>query len=293
MATAYITLMMVIVHYLFDHDETSNPVDRVVIDGAGKLWKALISDRSKPLEKWSEAIEAAVLMFSDQQLVTGIGILVSGYTQINCALSTYHWQIVVYLAWFSSLTHLTTLTALRTFFRDQLTLAYWRVFFMGCTIILLATALAPTGYVVEAVTVDIFSEASISPPISCLFSTAKFNDAYESIFSYGLEPFNWLFILVSLLFLLVSYVSRVISLFASTADKAQFMLITWPGYKLKKAILITIRNSKTCDNITTRVLWTSLSFILMTIYVLLKITFEIGQSMLWEVGCLSLNPKMK
>jgi hypothetical protein len=162
MATAYITLMMVIVHYLFDSDEISNPVDRVVIDGAGKLWKALISDRSKPLEKWSEAIEAAVLMFSDQQLVTGIGILVSGYTQINCALSTYHWQIVVYLAWFSSLTHLTTLTALRAFFRDQLTLAYRRVFFMGCTIVLLATALAPTGYVLAAVAVDFDSETPIS-----------------------------------------------------------------------------------------------------------------------------------
>ena len=90
MATAYITLMMVIVHYLFDHHKTTNAVDRVVIDGAGKLWNALISNPLKPLKKWSEAIEAAVLMFSDQQLVTGIGILVSGYTQINCALSTYH-----------------------------------------------------------------------------------------------------------------------------------------------------------------------------------------------------------
>jgi hypothetical protein len=198
MATAYITLMMVIVHYLFDHDETSNPVDRVVIDGAGKLWKALISDRSKPLEKWTEAIEAAVLMFSDQQLVTGIGILVSGYTQINCALSTYHWQIVVYLAWFSSLTHLTTLTALRAFFRDQLTLAYWRVFFMGCTIVLLAAALAPTGYVLAAVAVDFDSETPISPPISCLFSTAKFNEAYEAPEgNVNLENFNSLFIFVS------------------------------------------------------------------------------------------------
>jgi hypothetical protein len=98
MATAYITLMIVIMHYVFDPYETSNSVDRVVIDGAGKLWKALISDRPEDLDKWSKAIEAAVLMFSDEQLVTGIGILVSGYTQINCALSTYHWQIVDYLA---------------------------------------------------------------------------------------------------------------------------------------------------------------------------------------------------
>jgi len=63
-------------------------------------------------------------MFSDPQLVTGIGILVSGYTQITCSLSTYYWQVIVYLAWFSSLTYLTTLTALRAFFCKQLMLAY-------------------------------------------------------------------------------------------------------------------------------------------------------------------------
>lgn len=81
--------MLVIVHYLFDHDVTSNPVDRVVIDGAKKLWKNRINHLSKSSAEWTKAIEAAVLMFSDQQLVTGIGILASGYSQINCALSTY------------------------------------------------------------------------------------------------------------------------------------------------------------------------------------------------------------
>lgn len=116
MATVYITFSVVIIHYPFDHEHTLNPVDRVAIDGATKLWKCLISNRAKSSQKWSAAIESAVLMFSDQQLVTDIGILVSGFTQLLCSLSAYHWQVIVDLAWFSSLPHLTTLTALRAFF---------------------------------------------------------------------------------------------------------------------------------------------------------------------------------
>lgn len=283
MATAYITLAMVIVHYILNYKDGPNLVDRAV---AGKLWNVLSKEGSEPSAKWSKAIEEAVLMFSDQQLVTGIGILVSGYSQIDCALSTYHWEIVVYLAWFSSLTHLTTLTALRALFRKSYTLAYWRVFFIGCTIVLLATALAPTGYVSRSTTVDYFANGTpASPPISCLFSTARFNEAvlYEVDSGLTLEPLNWIFILVSLLFLLVSYISRVISLFTFTADKAQLVLITWPGYRLKKLIYIITLKSKS-GYLSRRIFLTCVSFILMTVYVLLKMMFEVGQSMLWEVS---------
>lgn len=66
MATAYITLGVAIIYYLFDYEHTGNRVDRVIIDGAAKLWKPLISDRAKPSRNWSTAIESAVLMFSDQ-----------------------------------------------------------------------------------------------------------------------------------------------------------------------------------------------------------------------------------
>lgn len=120
---------------------------------------------------------------------------------------------------------------------------------MGCTIALLGTALAPTGYVVEAVNSS--GELPVSPAVSCLFSTAKFNETRTAV--DGLQAFNWLFSLVSLLFLLVSYVSRVISLFTLTANNAQFALISWPGYKFKKAIPIVMRKSKT-GNIKTEIL---------------------------------------
>ena len=279
MATAYIILGVVIIHYLFDYEHTENPVDRVIIDGAAKLWKCLISDRAKPSQNWSTAIESAVLMFSDQQLVTGIGILVSGYTQLPCSLSAYHWQVVVYLAWFSSLTHLTTLTALRAFFRSQPTLAYWRVFFMGCTIVLLGTALGSTGYISQ-----IYSErTALAVPALCLFSTAGYNEASQSD-SVSVVPFNGLFVMLSLSFLFVSYVSRVVSLFTYTSTIAQLWLRTKPKNSLKKFILSTRNRSKSSKGTTCRNLWATLAQIILTIYVLLKVVFKIGQSMLWEVS---------
>jgi hypothetical protein len=179
-ASAYLTLIMVIIYYLLDRQKTDSPVDQAVVKGAATIWKFLFNQDQKPSEQWIDAIEDAILTFSDQQLVTGIGMLVSGYTQLHCSLSLYHWQIVVYLAWFSSLTHLTTLTALRNFFRDQRTLAYWRVFFIGCLIVLLATSLIPTGYIstpsgqwAEPTSVNITMQLLTMPlsvPAQCLYS---------------------------------------------------------------------------------------------------------------------------
>lgn len=88
-------------------EEFMNRIDRAIAD---TLWR---KDRSKPSEAWKSTLRSAVLMFSDQQLVTGIALLASGYAQLPYGLASYYWQIIIYLAWFSSLTHLTTLTFLR------------------------------------------------------------------------------------------------------------------------------------------------------------------------------------
>ena len=300
MATAYITLMMVVAHYFFDHDHAKNPLDRKIIDSLAWLWKSPASDSESDNPssrlKWTEAIETAVLMFSGQQLVTGIGILVSGYSQVHCSLLIYHWQIVVYLAWFSSPTHLTTLTAMRMFFREQPTLAYWRIFLMGCTIVLLAVSLMPTGYILEnSITQFPLATPLANPvlavPASCLFSSSDFQEAYGSFLdesspeaAEALEPFNWIFILASLLFLVVSYISRVVSLFTPTANFTQFALRTLPGYKVKKLLSYILKKSNTSEPSIFRKIWAAVALLIMTIYVLLKVIFDIGQSMLWEVS---------
>lgn len=91
-------------------------------------------------------MEAAVLMYSDTQVLTGIAIMLSAYSQLQHKISIYHWRTTVQLAWFSSMTHLTTLTSLRAYFREHSKIAFWRLVFMGVTLLLLVAALVPTGY---------------------------------------------------------------------------------------------------------------------------------------------------
>lgn len=82
---------------------------------------------------------------SDLQLATGIAILVSGYSQLHCGLSCYHWQIIGRLAWFSSLTHLSCLTLLRNYLHNHPSRRHWRLLFMFFLIVMLVTAMVPTG----------------------------------------------------------------------------------------------------------------------------------------------------
>ncbi|KAK8106806.1 uncharacterized protein PG998_008819 [Apiospora kogelbergensis] len=70
--------------------------------------------RTEPDERWRRTFEEIVLIFSDQQLLTGFGVLIAGYVQVvNANLSAYHWNNVVYLAWVSSTVHLMSLSVLR------------------------------------------------------------------------------------------------------------------------------------------------------------------------------------
>lgn len=87
-----------------------------------------------------------MLILSDQQLITGISILVSGYSQVSCLLQAYHCLLTVDLAWFSSITHLTTLTILCHYFQERPALRLWRVCCVGITAIMLGISLESTGY---------------------------------------------------------------------------------------------------------------------------------------------------
>lgn len=65
---------------------------------------------------------------------------------MDCGLSSYHWQIMVYLAWFSTVAHMSSLTSIR----DYLSTRPWQrnIRFL-ITLILLAmliTAIVPTAY---------------------------------------------------------------------------------------------------------------------------------------------------
>lgn len=82
---------------------------------------------------------------SDVQLATRIAILISGYSQLHCGITCYQWKIVGRLAWFSSLTHLSCLTLLRKYLHNHPSERHWRLLFMFILIVMLVTAMVPTG----------------------------------------------------------------------------------------------------------------------------------------------------
>lgn len=83
---------------------------------------------------------------SDLQLITGLAIISSGFAQLRCGISAYHWQRIVHLAWFSSITHLSCLTCLRDYFYEHRWAQLWRIPGMVTLIIMLVVALVPTAH---------------------------------------------------------------------------------------------------------------------------------------------------
>jgi hypothetical protein len=93
-----------------------------------------------------KALRQVLLAMCDVQLLTGIGILLSGYINLYCYVSSYHWKLVVYLAWFSNLTHLACLTALRSYLHQHQSERNWRLVFMTVLWAGLVPAMFPTAF---------------------------------------------------------------------------------------------------------------------------------------------------
>lgn len=149
-------------------------------------------------------------MLSDQQMITGIALLASGVSQLGCSISTFHWQIVVYLVWYSSFTHMATLTILRRYLRDNKPMRLWRLILMFLIIAGLCAALIPTGnglWLPDPVENLVLSGTSTIPysyvgmPAVCFFKFRVTNDRQLSS------------MIISILVLVTSYIFRAIKLF--------------------------------------------------------------------------------
>ena len=87
-------------------------------------------------KKLTEATESLTVGLSDQQLVTGIAIMITGYTR-HCSMKSRHWWIVFDLAFFSAVTHLASLPALQRNMAKNPRLRDLRVFLMLSNYIML------------------------------------------------------------------------------------------------------------------------------------------------------------
>ena len=251
-----------------------NPVDGMYLEklGAFLAWIGHISEK-----KWSEPLRRAVLAFSDQQSVTGIAILISGYSQLaSCQpMTVYNWQITVDLAWFSSITHLTTLTCLRNYFQQRPALRIWRLSCMTINATILAIALGSTGW------------ETVSPamPALCLFRPKDFIPE-----STELGPvYNSFYIAITATFLVVSYLARVIQLYPKAQASYQDLLRNRPSTIYNRWLNNVRGRALHSSERPVRVFFVVTYRILLSQYYATKAVVDLYTSMLWEV-CFSPTP---
>ncbi|KAJ9616368.1 hypothetical protein H2200_000086 [Cladophialophora chaetospira] len=131
----------------------ANPLDTCFLGLLRKSKQSIQSSKerttSPPARSLQSRLEAAcikcVLSMSDLQIWAGISILASGFAQLKCGLSCYHWQLLTYVAWFSAVTHLACLTILRNYLYNRQGERLWRICGMLVVLVMLIVALIPTG----------------------------------------------------------------------------------------------------------------------------------------------------
>ena len=123
--------------------QNTNGLDLLVCKAFNRMGIYKITKSKR--EFWLPVIEKVVLGLSDQQLLTGLAVLIAGFWT-HCSISVYHFTLVNDLAWFSATVHLTTLSMLDGFFLENPVLRNWRVTLMVALAMLLVASTVMQGH---------------------------------------------------------------------------------------------------------------------------------------------------
>ncbi|KAM3070299.1 hypothetical protein ACMFMG_010135 [Clarireedia jacksonii] len=269
--TGYITYLCCVAKTVVDH---RSPKSRNI-------------DRFKRL---SFALSSTITAFSDQQVLTGISLLVAGTTQIPYGLSIYYWKRLANLAWLSATTHLVTLTSLRTSHSwglFNLRIRVMRAVLMGVLIIMIAAAMWPIGY---SMTLD---EGFMLPknfPVWCLYYPSVSPNTPE------LSKYNFLWFLANVSVLIIGYLTRIRLLFFENFS-IWHSLLRVPKDQPKMFIelwLSKFRGSPSRNLRNPFFRWTSVVFYkcAQAVYALVIVGKSVGSSMVWEVCNIVLGADM-
>ncbi|KAH7070960.1 hypothetical protein FB567DRAFT_455484 [Paraphoma chrysanthemicola] len=276
--TAYLTLLLLLLHYFTVHNVRRTNVANAVDEGVLTFVRnRLIS--WKPSRRFEYAMEKSVLILSDTQLVTGLGILIAGYSQLQCGISAYHWQIMVFVAWFASFSFLSAMTFLEGYFQTNNNMRLIRVGFMVILSSLLIVALLPTG---SKNWLNMFHQGEGYYP--SLSTACFYKQLLLKSFVSNSGPKIWSMVF-SIFVVIVSYLQCGIRLFDPGAQTSHKYLRVWPGWKIKKALYHLER--KTLHNGTRARLWLVPYLASYAIFVCCRAFYDIVGSMLLEVIWLS------
>lgn len=265
---ANVTFLFVITYYLFGytHSPYTNAIDHGCIDF---VWSKV---GKRPSRSWESVLRTAVLMYSDNQLVTGTGILASAFPQLHTKLPSYYWQMVVYEAWFSSHTHLATLTLLRQHLQERPAIRSWRVILMVLTVLMLAAALLPAGD--RYWMVDDAGHFIGGVPEICHYRRMSHPNNFTILRTPGFIMF------ASMCLLFFGYSSRILKISTSATAFWRREMRTKPGNFLRD------RRDKARSHLTATPppLWSRLRYLFLEVVVVLGVAvFDTFESMLWEI----------
>ncbi|KAG6357481.1 hypothetical protein INS49_013358 [Diaporthe citri] len=89
-----------------------------------------------PVDDWGN------LNMCDLQILTGLGILLAGFVSLP-VLKGAHWQMVCYLAWFATVTHMSGLSMMSKYLHGRSWERKSRMILMGVLLIILVVAMVP------------------------------------------------------------------------------------------------------------------------------------------------------
>ncbi|KAF4818558.1 hypothetical protein CGCTS75_v011973 [Colletotrichum tropicale] len=139
--TGCLMIVLLIIYYVAVFDPKLDPLRK-----PGQAMKN--QDRPNAIDvavlrrvRWALATLGCILAMSDIQIATGLAVLISGYHELPRMISAYHWMIIVYTAWFSSVAHLAALSHLRTYYANHPERFIWRLVLIFCVVTMLSVAM--------------------------------------------------------------------------------------------------------------------------------------------------------
>ena len=163
-----------------------------------RRWRPISDSRKHYLIR---VLDRFVLGFSDQQLITGVSILLIGFIRF-CSISTYHFYVITNLAKFSCSSHLASILSLRRYFQAHPRVAKIRIIVLLLFAVLLATASIIGGSVIPNI-------PDLKCPISCTIR--------------NIDPSNKIFGWVSVIYLIIAYWAALAFVFPNS----ELFFTTW------------------------------------------------------------------
>ena len=198
-----VTIVLILIGYLTDSLPESC---LTVADHAILKLRTDPEPPEKPFKKERriEVLTRFILVLSDQQLVTGLAVLIGALSNPWC-VSGYELLVVTSLAWFSAMTHLATLDVLQEYFRKRTFLRDFRILAMVLNLFLLIAAiLAITWY---------DGTFALEPLVCTDYGNWRSRSLHDGDMLYIFE--NVVPSFVQVVFLLLAFADRVLNLYGT------------------------------------------------------------------------------